>query len=322
MGASPAAGGPDPIQDLRRARTHRQTDAVGRERDLVRAAIRSRISHSRLMIERVTAARAATPLATVPAWRLRCSVHVCCSRSSSPRPGLPSCSTGEGHGKLRGLRRTGLRPGLWSNPAACGGAGHGGGPRTAALCPMGRACRPGAAAGVHRGITNALLRGEAPDCHCFGQLQSEPAGRGTLARNVVLAAMAAFVTVEGPGPSVTAWVGDRSAAELVAVAAGIAAVVLGALLLRLWQSNRDLRRHLDNAHAELAAFPPGLPVGAPAPGFSLPNIDGETVTRRASGRAADPWCWSSSLPDAGHARHGPPSFSAGRRCSRMRSRSR
>ena len=152
---------------------------------------------------------------------------------------------------------------------------------------MGRACRPGAAAGVHRGITNALLRGEAPDCHCFGQLQSEPARRGTLARNVVLAAMAAFVTVEGPGPSVTAWVGDRSAAELVAVAAGIAAVVLGALLLRLWQSNRDLRRHLDNAHAELAAFPPGLPVGAPAPGFSLPNIDGETVTLDALRAAAD-----------------------------------
>jgi methylamine dehydrogenase accessory protein MauD len=141
--------------------------------------------------------------------------------------------------------------------------------------------------GFIAGISNALVRGEAPDCHCFGQLQSEPAGRGTLARNVVLAAMAAFVTVEGPGPSVTAWVGDRSAAELVAVAAGIAAVVLGALALRVWQSNRDLRRHLDNAHAELAVFPPGLPVGAPAPGFSLPNIDGETVTLdalRARGR--------------------------------------
>jgi peroxiredoxin/uncharacterized membrane protein YphA (DoxX/SURF4 family) len=141
--------------------------------------------------------------------------------------------------------------------------------------------------GFIAGITNALLRGEAPDCHCFGQLQSEPAGRGTLARNVLLAALAAFVTVEGPGPSVTAWVGDRSAAELVAVAASIAAVVLGALALRLWQRNRALSRHLDNAHAELAVFPPGLPVGTPAPGFSLPNIHGETVTLdalRARGR--------------------------------------
>jgi methylamine dehydrogenase accessory protein MauD len=141
--------------------------------------------------------------------------------------------------------------------------------------------------GFIAGITNALLRGEAPDCHCFGQLQSEPAGRGTLARNIVLAAMAGLVTVEGPGPSVTAWAGARSAAELVAVAAGVAAVVLAAVALRLWQSNRDLRRDLGQARAELAEFPPGLPVGAPAPGFSLRNIEGETVTLdalRARGR--------------------------------------
>jgi methylamine dehydrogenase accessory protein MauD len=141
--------------------------------------------------------------------------------------------------------------------------------------------------GFIAGISNALLRGEAPDCHCFGQLQSEPAGRGTLARNVVLAALAAFVTVEGPGPSVTAWVGDRTAAELVAVVASIAAVVLGAVALRLWQSNRGLSRHLDNAHDVLALYPPGLPVGAPAPDFSLPDIDGTTVTLdalRARGR--------------------------------------
>jgi peroxiredoxin len=126
--------------------------------------------------------------------------------------------------------------------------------------------------GFIAGISNALLHGEAPDCHCFGQLQSEPAGHGTLVRNVVLAALAAFVTVAGPGPSVTA---------------GIAAVVLGALALRLWQTNRDLRRHLDNAHAQLALFPPGLPVGTPAPAFSLPDIHGETVTLdalRARGR--------------------------------------
>jgi thiol-disulfide isomerase/thioredoxin len=135
--------------------------------------------------------------------------------------------------------------------------------------------------GFIAGITNALLRGEAPDCHCFGQLQSEPAGRGTLARNGVLAALAAFVTVEGPGPSVITWVGDRSAAELAAVAASIAAVVLGAVALRLWQSNRDLRRDLDLARAQLAVFPPGLPVGAPAPGFSLPDLDGEIVTLEA-----------------------------------------
>src|SRR5436190_9813873 len=33
------------------------------------------------------------------------------------------------------------------------------------------------------GITNALRHGVAPDCHCFGQIHSEPAGKGTLIRN-------------------------------------------------------------------------------------------------------------------------------------------
>lgn len=35
-----------------------------------------------------------------------------------------------------------------------------------------------------------LARGRTPDCHCFGQLHSEPAGRKTLVRNGVLAVLA------------------------------------------------------------------------------------------------------------------------------------
>lgn len=43
------------------------------------------------------------------------------------------------------------------------------------------------------GVT--LSRGRTPDCHCFGQLHSAPVGWPTLARNVVLAAAAAWVAV-------------------------------------------------------------------------------------------------------------------------------
>src|SRR4051812_44929918 len=35
-------------------------------------------------------------------------------------------------------------------------------------------------------IARAIARGEAPDCHCFGALHSEPAGARTLARNLAL----------------------------------------------------------------------------------------------------------------------------------------
>src|ERR1700761_4655809 len=34
------------------------------------------------------------------------------------------------------------------------------------------------------GIAYNIARGRAPDCHCFGQLRSEPVGWGTFIRNV------------------------------------------------------------------------------------------------------------------------------------------
>lgn len=128
------------------------------------------------------------------------------------------------------------------------------------------------------GIANALARGEAPDCHCFGQVHSAPAGRGALARNAVLAALAGIVVWEGPGPSIPEWVSARTAAEVVAVAASAAAIALAALALRLWSERRGLQRDLAASQARLAAVPPGLPVGAQAPGFSLPDLRGQTHT--------------------------------------------
>lgn len=128
------------------------------------------------------------------------------------------------------------------------------------------------------GIINALRKGEAPDCHCFGQIHSAPVGRATLARNGALALLAAFVAVGGPGPSIASWVDARSPAELVAVASTVVAIVLGALALALWTDNRSLRRQRDAAQAEVDALPPGLPVGARAPTFDLPTLEGEALT--------------------------------------------
>jgi thiol-disulfide isomerase/thioredoxin len=128
------------------------------------------------------------------------------------------------------------------------------------------------------GIGSALARGRAPDCHCFGQLHSAPAGRGTLLRNVALAVPAALIVLEGPGPSIGSWVSEQTSAELVAVGAAAAALLLGLLALGLWLSNRELREDLGRAEADLAALPPGLPVGASAPNFTLPDPLGEQHT--------------------------------------------
>src|SRR5262249_32629590 len=52
------------------------------------------------------------------------------------------------------------------------------------------------------GISSAMIRGRAPDCNCFGQVHSAPVGPWTLVRNLVLAGLAAFLVVHGPGPSI------------------------------------------------------------------------------------------------------------------------
>jgi uncharacterized membrane protein YphA (DoxX/SURF4 family)/peroxiredoxin len=132
--------------------------------------------------------------------------------------------------------------------------------------------------GFIAGIGNALRHGFAPDCHCFGQIHSAPAGPSTLARNGALAALAVFVVVEGPGPAIDTWVGARSAAELVAVGVGLSAAVLAMFSLQLWTEVRQLRNEIGTARRMAAGAPPGLPVGAAAPTFALQTVEGETVT--------------------------------------------
>ena len=128
------------------------------------------------------------------------------------------------------------------------------------------------------GITSAMLRGEAPDCNCFGQLGSAPAGPGTLVRNALLAAPAILVVAHGPGKALDSSLASGSAAVFVAIGAGLAAVALAVISARFASENRELRGALERLRAASAVFPPGLPIGAKAPGFELPAISGETVT--------------------------------------------
>jgi uncharacterized membrane protein YphA (DoxX/SURF4 family) len=74
-------------------------------------------------------------------------------------------------------------------------------------------------------VARALLRGEQPDCHCFGQLHSEPISRSTLARNLSLIALSGFVVEAGlnhRGPRAVSWLAHDSAALLVGAGAGVA----------------------------------------------------------------------------------------------------
>ena len=181
------------------------------------------------------------------------------------------------------------------------------------------------------GISSNLARGRTPECHCFGQLHSAPAGWKTLARNGVLAAVAGFVLWEGYdsiGPSAVAWLGVLSTAQLLGLLGGVLVLALLAgqwwFLVHILGQNGRLLVRLEALEASLAtggsvapsengtAFrqAEGLPVGSAAPEFSLSGLHGETLTLnalRAPGKPVmmlftDPNCGpcNALLPEVGH----------------------
>jgi methylamine dehydrogenase accessory protein MauD len=162
------------------------------------------------------------------------------------------------------------------------------------------------------GIGGNLARGRKPDCHCFGQLHSAPAGWKTLARNGALAAVASFIVWRGStggdvGPSAIAWLGALSATRLLLLAGG--AVVLGLLagqwwfLLHLLRQNGRLLVRIEalEARPDSGGVPQpspngsqqsqpvaGLPVGSEAPSFHLDGLHGEPLTLGSVGSSGKP----------------------------------
>ena len=148
------------------------------------------------------------------------------------------------------------------------------------------------------GIAASMARGKAPDCHCFGQLHSEPAGPRTLARNVVLAGVAGFVAFAGAdaGPGIVEEIGSLDAGAAAAIASGLALVLLvaggvagllsllrqnGRLLLRIEALEAALKARGIPIPAVSAPGAEGPPVGSTAPDFELPGLDGGVVTLRS-----------------------------------------
>jgi peroxiredoxin/uncharacterized membrane protein YphA (DoxX/SURF4 family) len=144
------------------------------------------------------------------------------------------------------------------------------------------------------GIGISLARGEAPDCHCFGQIHSEPAGWSTILRNAVLLFIAGFVAWQGPGhvgPSTTDWMSRLTGGERVTLGTGLVLLAtiatLGWFLFNLLRQIRRLvsrMESLESTIVSIATHGPELPSEATpavlpvAPAFALPGLYGETVT--------------------------------------------
>jgi peroxiredoxin len=117
------------------------------------------------------------------------------------------------------------------------------------------------------GSARLLRRGEAPDCHCFGSIHSEPVGPATLVRAGGLAVMALAVAAGGAGREWDSFGGTALALVLVAWAA-VGLAVAAALLAR---ENAELRKRPRSR-------PAGLPTGSAAPQFTLPDVRGGEVS--------------------------------------------
>lgn len=176
------------------------------------------------------------------------------------------------------------------------------------------------------GIGYNLARGRKFECHCFGQLTRSEIGTPTLVRNVVLAVIAAFITIPGfandnVGLSVTNSFGSLDGFQWLILAIGVVLLVAVAaiswLLVHLLGQNGRLLVRLDRIEAALEDADiefdldddedeedeedeeaEGLPFGAPAPAFTLTGLYGETMTLdalRAQGKPvllifSDPSC--------------------------------
>jgi peroxiredoxin len=140
------------------------------------------------------------------------------------------------------------------------------------------------------GIAENIGRGKRPNCHCFGQLHSEPIGYLTLCRNgflLVVAATLLWLGSQKHGLSLTAGMKLIFAGHaLLSILAGgfvLALVAQVYLTLHLFRQNGRLLLRIEALESATGTLPKlaipqraELASGSPAPRFELPLTRGGT----------------------------------------------
>lgn len=171
-------------------------------------------------------------------------------------------------------------------------------------------------------VARALLQGREVDCNCFGSLGSSRISRWTLARNLLLLALAGGVAIAAqgdPGTSAIAWLADLDTSQLALLCAAVATVLAALSLAFFWQLMRQNGRLLNRIEALEAGggkvAPSGPQPGDLAPSFALPALDGGSIALEdllAPGRGlavvvTDPGCGACDplLPEIGRLQRDP-----------------
>lgn len=157
-------------------------------------------------------------------------------------------------------------------------------------------------------IVYNLARGNAIDCRCFGEIRPRPIGPLTLVRNGAMLAAAAVIAWCGPGAAsvrVAEWLAGLPAIHLVLLASIGATLVFGlaggAYIVHLLHAQGRRLDALDQLEGRLINVPPprGLPVGAYAPSFDLPSVNGERRTLESLLAPKKPLLFFFVHPDCG-----------------------
>jgi len=147
------------------------------------------------------------------------------------------------------------------------------------------------------GMLFQMARGRAPDCHCFGQIHSEPVSAKSLIRNGIFAILAFFLILqgrEGQGASIFDLTNNASDGNFMTFILSLATVGLLAaavyFLKTISEQQTQIMRRIEIlelvsheggrevAREDLSNPTDGLPVGSPAPDFELPDVNGKIVS--------------------------------------------
>lgn len=142
------------------------------------------------------------------------------------------------------------------------------------------------------GMIYQMAQGNAPDCHCFGAIHSEPVSPKSLLRNIIFAILALFLVAQGSGNQGLSFT-DLTSEMAIQLFLGLATLaLLGAavyFLKKISEQQNQIMRRIEvleltameggkTVERETVTDPTqGLPVGAPAPDFALPDLNGKTV---------------------------------------------
>ena len=147
-----------------------------------------------------------------------------------------------------------------------------------------------------------IAKGQAPDCHCFGQIHSEPVSRKTLVRNIIFSFLALFLVVQGrdgQGMELTSSSNDAMSILLISLVLALSAAAL-LYLKRILDNQSEILKRIELLEVLSRDGTPvdrsdaghpldGLPIGAQFPEFELATTAGENVslkTLQGSGRGS------------------------------------